>query len=68
MSGQGTYIWIDVHGHQRHGRHWDDIPAEIDRLVCFVPDSPPPPHSAEEHFVMASYDAKLQEVLGRCRR
>ena len=64
----GTYSWIDLDGRTRHGDHWDDIPAEIDRLVTFVPDSPPPPHSAEEHALMESYEAKLQEVLDRCRR
>lgn len=68
FTGQGTYSWIDIHGHQRHGHHWDDLPAEMDRLITFVPDSPPEPHSAEEHALMETFGAKLQEALGRCRR
>lgn len=65
---EGTYSWIDIEGHQRHGTHWDEIPAEIDRLVTFAPFAPPGPHSAEEHALMETYEAKLQEVLARCRR
>lgn len=68
MNGQGRYSWIDLDGTPRHGIHWDDLPAEMDRLVAFVPDYPEPPHTEEEHALMETFDAKLKEALARCRR
>ncbi len=68
MNGQGRYSWVDTEGRLRHGTHWDDLPAEMDRLVAFVPDYPEPPHTAEDHALMATFNGRLQEALSRCRR
>lgn len=64
----GRYSWVDTDGTLRHGTRWDDLPAEMDRLVAFVPDYPEPPHTPEDHALMAGFDAKLKEALARCRR
>ena len=68
MAGAGTYRWVGVDGRLCHGTHWDDLPEEMDRLVAFVPDCPPPPHTEADHAEMATFDARLHEALGRCRR
>ena len=66
--GEGRYSWIDLEGVLRHGTHWDDLPAEMDRIVAFVPDAPAPPHTAAEHDAMATFNDRLQEAMRRCRR
>lgn len=66
--GEGRYSWIDLEGVLHHGTHWDDLPANMDRIVAFVPDHPAPPHTAAEHAAMATFAGKLEEVMHRCRR
>ena len=68
MNGEGRYSWVDPGGALRHGSHWDDLPADMDRLVAFVPDYPAPPHSEEDHATIETYGDKLKEALARCRR
>ena len=68
MTGAGRYSWVGLDGELHHGRHWDDLPADMDRLVAFVPDYPEPPHTDEEHLAMATFTDKLQEAMQRCRR
>lgn len=68
MNGDGRYSWIDTGGALRHGTHWDDLPAEMDRLVAFVPHYPDPPHTPEEHAMIETFTTRLQEALARCRR
>ena len=68
MNGQGRYSWIDTGGTLRHGTHWDDLPAEMDRLVAFVPNYPAPPHTPEDHAMIEMFGGKLREALARCRR
>ena len=68
MNGEGRYSWVDTDGALRHSTHWDDLPAEMDRLVAFVPDYPEPPHTPEEHELMETYDIRLKEIMARCRR
>ena len=68
MSGEGRYSWVDLDGKLCHGRHWDDLPAEMDRIIAFEPDAPDPPHTQEEHDLMATFNDKFQEALKRCRR
>ena len=66
--GAGRYSWIDLQGILCYGTHWDDLPAEMDRIVSFVPTPPPPPHTDEVHAEMAKFDGRLQEAMKRCRR
>ena len=67
-TGAGRYSWIDLEGVLHHGTHWDALPAEMDRLVAWVPDTLDPPHTDAEHAAMAGLGARLQEALDRCRR
>ena len=46
---------------------FDDIPMEFDNLISFKPLAPEPPHSEEDHKVMDTYNAKLQELMKRER-
>lgn len=68
MAGEGRYSWVDLGGVQRHATHWDDLPVEMDRLVAFVPDVPPEPHTQADHDLLATFQDRLKEALGRCRR
>ena len=66
--GTGKYSWVDLDSTLRHGTHWNDLPAQMDRIVAFVPDYPEGPHTQEEHDVMATFNGQLQEAMNRCRR
>ena len=66
--GEGRYRWVGVDGVSREAEHWDALPAQMDRLVAFVPEYPAPPHTDRDHAEMAALGARLQEALGRCRR
>ncbi len=66
--GEGRYEWVGTDGAAREARHWDALPAEMDRLVAFVPDYPLPPHTEAQHAEMAAFDGRLHEALSRCRR
>ena len=68
MKGEGRYEWVDLEGQLRTAAHWDALPAEMDRLVRFEPECPPPPHTEEDHAAMATFDGRLHEALARCRR
>ena len=46
---------------------FDDIPMEFDNLISFKPTAPEPPHSEEDHKVIDTYNAKLQELMKRER-
>lgn len=68
MAGEGRYSWVGLDGELRHGTHWDELPAEMETLVAFVPDAPEPPHTQEDHDLMATFDDRLKEAMSRCRR
>ena len=69
MMGAGEYRFI-----QRGSRdvktcyHWDDIPHELDALIAFKPEIPPEPHTEEEHEMIETLPAKMQEIMARCQR
>ena len=67
MNGAGRYQWVGLDGVLRSGASWEDFPDAMDRVVAFVPDSPPPPHSEAEHAYMETFVSKMDEVLKRCR-
>ena len=48
--------------------HWDDIPAEIDELVCFRPAIPDEPNCELEQQMIETLGAKFWELRARCRR
>ena len=68
MIGTGRYEWVNLDGTPGEGKHWDDVPAAMDRIIAFVPDYPDPPHTQEDHDGMATFNDRLHEALARCRR
>tara|TARA_B000000609_G_scaffold151460_1_gene137854 strand:+ start:648 stop:863 length:216 start_codon:yes stop_codon:yes gene_type:complete len=42
-----------------------DLPAEFDHLIKFAPNSPPPPHTVNDHVEMSKYADYLQELMSR---
>ena len=68
MNGAGKYAWVDLKGELQRGTSWDDIPGEIEYLVTFEPAYPEPEHTPEQHAYMGTFNDRLHEVLGRCRR
>ena len=66
--GSGFYQWVDLEGELRTGSHWDELPAEMDRLVAFIPAYPEGAHSEAEHTAMATFNDRLQAAMKRCRR
>jgi len=63
--GRGEFIVI-VGGELTTYDHWSKIPAEIDEVVKFCPETPHGPHSDEAHREIATMGDKLQEILKRC--
>ncbi len=68
MIGAGTYEWVDAAGELCRGTHWDDLPAQMDRLVRFEPAIPPEPHSQADHDLIDTFVPRLREAMQRCRR
>ena len=67
-AGEGRYVWRDTDGGLRMATHWNDLPEEMDFLVTFAPEPPPPPHSQADHETMDEFPARLRDALARCRR
>ena len=44
---------------------FSDIPAQFGAVISFMPDTPEPPHTDEEHDLIHSFQDKLQELLQR---
>lgn len=44
---------------------FEDIPNNIDHVIEFIPEVPPPPHSEEQHTEIDSWNDKLQELMKR---
>ena len=61
--GPGFYQWIDMDGALCTGTHWDEIPRPIKRLIAFIPEVPPDPHTQLEHEMMEGIHAKMKEVM-----
>ena len=46
---------------------WEDIPAEFDHIIKFVPEVPPEPHTEEQHKEIDSWNTRLKELMQRER-
>ena len=44
---------------------FNDIPDKVYRILKFIPDYPPSPHSEEDHKLIETFDNKLHELLRR---
>ena len=45
--------------------NFEDIPDKIYKVLKFIPEYPPSPHSEEEHKLIETFDSKLHELVGR---
>lgn len=46
---------------------YNDISVPFDDLIAFQPEWPEPPHSDEDHKLMATFHSKFRELLRRNR-
>ena len=44
---------------------FEDMPAEFEHLVAFLPEIPPPPHTTEQHAEIDSWQDKFNQLMGR---
>ena len=62
----GKYRWVEANGiTQSTGYCWSMIPDKINRIIAFVPDEIPEPHTQDDHDMLASFRVKFREVMGR---
>ena len=68
MNGAGIYVWRAVDGSLGEAANWDDLPVEMEFIVRFEPTAPAEPHTQEDHDYLETFNAKIHEVMKRCRR
>jgi hypothetical protein len=56
---------IKLNGEVIHYTKFSDIPEQIGAVISFMPDYPEPPHTDEEHELIHSFHAKLNELIQR---
>lgn len=42
---------------------YEDIPLDLDHVIKFLPEIPPPPHTHEQHEEINSWTDKLQRLI-----
>ena len=61
---KGKFI-IRMHGEDVTYTNYNTIPNQIGAVISFMPDYPSPPHTDEEHEIIHSFHAKLNELIQR---
>ena len=56
---------IKINGEIIRYTEFADIPEQIGAVIAFFPDVPEPPHTEEEHDLIHSFHAKLDELIER---
>ena len=46
---------------------YEDVPDEFERVIKFLPDVIPEPHTEEQHEEMAKWNIRLQELMEKER-
>ena len=59
---KGEYV-IKINGELITYTDYDDIPNTFDHVILFNPDWPEPPHTPEDHDIMAIFNDKLQVLM-----
>lgn len=54
---------ILVNGKLEIYHDYNDIPEVFDNVIKFLPDTPPPPHSDEDHREIELWMQRFQELL-----
>lgn len=42
---------------------YEDIPEEFDHVIEFLPDIPPPPHTAEQHQEIDAWQPRFERLM-----
>ena len=50
-------------GKQETYTKYEDIPLDLDHVIKFLPDIPPPPHTHEQHEEIESWLGKFQKLM-----
>lgn len=58
---------IMINGELLTYHRFEDIPQQIDHVIEFLPEVPPPPHTDEQHEEMESWQPRLNELMERER-
>lgn len=58
---------IIVDGDLRVYERYEDIPETIDRVIEFLPEYPPGPHTDEEHEEIERWSDRLDRLMERER-
>jgi len=56
---------ILLNGELKTYTRYEDIPDKFDNLIKFLPRTPEPPHTHEQHEEIDSWMDRLQELLKR---
>ena len=59
---RGEYV-IKINGELITYTDYDEIPNTFDHVISFNPDWPEPPHTPEDHDIMAIFNDKLQVLM-----
>ena len=46
---------------------YEDIPAEFDHLIEFLPEIPPPPHTDQQHEEIEAWQPRFEQLMERER-
>lgn len=54
---------IMINGQLHSYDRYEDIPAEFDHVIKFLPAVPPGPHTHDEHDELALWNNRLQRLM-----
>lgn len=46
-------------------QRFEDIPQDIEHVIEFAPDIPPPPHTDQEHAEIETWHSKFKQLMER---
>lgn len=46
---------------------YEDIPQDFDHLIEFLPEIPPPPHTAQQHDEIDAWQPRFEQLMERER-
>ena len=46
---------------------WENIPEEFEHVIKFIPDTPPEPHTEDEHAEIEIWNTRLQQLMEKER-
>jgi hypothetical protein len=50
-------------GKQETYTRYEDIPLDFDHVIKFIPETPPPPHTEEQHEEIESWMDRVQKLM-----